>query len=276
MGPKERLKFFLAPTGLHMANLRRRHLRLEPELGLLPALVARHRVALDVGANKGVYTHALLRLAAAVHAFEPNPELAPWLSRLRRPRLTIHPVALGDRDGEGTLRIPVGRGGRPSRQGATLATTGRVRRGFVEKRTPVRRLDSLDLGDVGFIKIDAEGFEAEVIAGARETLARCRPVMLIEIEEAHTGEPPALSIGRIESLGYACYALAGGVLTDARLIDLDRAHVFNWIFLPRPMSGDPRATSAERDAPVRSSGRNPRGRVKPPVAAGSTAAEPPG
>ena len=47
--------------------------------------------------------------------------------------------------------------------------------------------------------------------------------MLIEIEEAHTGEPPSVLIERIVGLGYACYALAGGVLTDWRTIDLGRA-----------------------------------------------------
>ena len=146
----DRLKLRLAPARWHMAHVRRRLLRLEPELAILPLLVARDRVALDVGANKGAYTQALLRLVPAVHAFEPNPALIPWLSRLRDPRLTIHPLALGDSEGEAVLRVPLDRRGRPSKQGATLADSERTRRGAVEIRTPVRRLDSLDLGDVGF------------------------------------------------------------------------------------------------------------------------------
>lgn len=229
----DRLKFHLVPTRLHMADVRRRLLRLEPELGILPLLTARQRVALDVGANKGAYTQALLRLTPAVHAFEPNPAIVPWLSRLRDPRLTIHPIALGDHDGEAVLSVPLSRRGRPSKQGATLAPTERVSRGCVEARVVVRRLDSLDLGDVGFIKIDVEGFEARVIDGARGTIARCRPVMLIEIEEVHTGEPPSVLIERIAGLGYGCYALVGGALTDWRAVDIHRTNVFNWIFLPQ-------------------------------------------
>ena len=229
----DRLKFHLVPARWHLAHLHRRLRRLEPELGLLPLLAARNRVALDVGANKGVYTQALLRLARAVHAFEPNPVLIPWLTRLSDPRLTLHALALGERDGEAVLRVPLGQNGRPSKQGATLADTARTRRASVEVRTPVRRLDGLDVGDVGFVKIDVEGFEAQVIEGARETIARCRPVMLIEIEEAHTGAPPAMLIERIAGLGYACYALADGVLTEWCRIDLGREPVFNWIFLPQ-------------------------------------------
>ena len=129
--------------------------------------------------------------------------------------------------------MPLGRGGRPSKQGATLVATERTRRGSIEASAQVRRLDGLDLGDIGFMKIDVEGFEAQVIEGARETIARCRPVMLIEIEQAHTGESPAALIERIAALGYGCCALAGGVLTDWRAVDLDRSHVFNWIFLPQ-------------------------------------------
>ena len=82
MDLRDRLKFHLVPTRWHMASICRRLRLLEPEIAILPHLVARDRVALDVGANKGGYTHTLLGLASAVHAFEPNPALIPWLSRL--------------------------------------------------------------------------------------------------------------------------------------------------------------------------------------------------
>ncbi len=203
-------------------------------IGAVARLVPRGRAAPDVGANKGVYSFELLKLASNVHAFEPNTDLMPWLSRLRHPRLTIHPYALGDCDREAVLRIPIGRGGKPSRQGATLARTIRVSENYLEMQTVVRRLDSITLGDVGFIKIDVEGFEMQVIEGASETIARSRPVMLVEIEPVHTGEPPLATIERIGALGYSCYALACGVLTEANsAADLHRCPVFNWIFLPR-------------------------------------------
>ena len=43
-----------------------------------------------------------------------------------------------------------------------------------------RTLDSFDLAECQFIKIDVEGHELEVLNGAKETLARCRPTVLVE------------------------------------------------------------------------------------------------
>ena len=218
----------------YFAYLRRWLLRREPEFGMLASLVSSGRAVLDVGANRGVYTQALLGLAPAVHAFEPNPALVARLSRLRDPRLTIHPFALGDRDGEATLKVPVSRWGRSSTQRATIAGIEPSRGDrHAEIQVPVRRLDSIGVSDVGFIKIDVEGFETQVIDGARETLERCRPTMLIEIEETHTKQPPSAFIDQLAALGYACYALVGGVLTEAHLVDLNWTYCYNWIFLPR-------------------------------------------
>jgi hypothetical protein len=63
-------------------------------------------------------------------------------------------------------------------------------------------IDSLDLSDVTHMKVDAEGFEQEVLEGARATLSRCRPVLSLELEERHregaTRDVPAL----LAALGY--------------------------------------------------------------------------
>ena len=41
-------------------------------------------------------------------------------------------------------------------------------------------IDSLNLPRVDFIKIDVEGMELDVLKGAKQTLRRCEPMMLIE------------------------------------------------------------------------------------------------
>ena len=47
---------------------------------------------------------------------------------------------------------------------------------------PIRTLDQFELQDVGFVKIDVEGFEFSTLQGARATLERWRPNLLIEID----------------------------------------------------------------------------------------------
>jgi hypothetical protein len=46
--------------------------------------------------------------------------------------------------------------------------------------TRLMTLDSLDLARVDFIKIDIEGMEMEALMGAKETLEKCKPVVLVE------------------------------------------------------------------------------------------------
>ena len=48
---------------------------------------------------------------------------------------------------------------------------------------PMATLDSSYEGEVGFIKIDVEGHEQAVLDGAVQTIRRCRPRLLVEIDE---------------------------------------------------------------------------------------------
>jgi FkbM family methyltransferase len=50
----------------------------------------------------------------------------------------------------------------------------------VDGPTAMRSIDSYALNDVDLIKIDVEGLEGHVLAGARETLARCLPTIVFE------------------------------------------------------------------------------------------------
>ena len=162
---------------------------LEPELQVLahlaPALSP--RLAIDVGAHHGVFSGVLLDLGFTVHALEPNPEARAELVRRLdgRAGLTIHPVAAGAAEGEAELGLvadPSGRYTDPT-QFASLAglplPEGLVRAGSL--RVQVRRLDTL-LRDRGLptpsvVKVDAEGFDLEVLRG----LGDVRPeVLLVE------------------------------------------------------------------------------------------------
>ena len=244
---RERLKALLPPD-LRIRYLYRRELRQgESEIGLVRHLADPRRVSIDVGANKGVYAYAMLPHSASVHAFEPNPKLFRMLASWATNKVVLHQVALSDESGPADLLVPIGRRGGYSNQGASLSAT-KVRGAHGVVRVEARRLDDMAISNVGFIKIDVEGFEREVLEGAKETLRRDRPNLLVEIEEAHTKTPLTDMVGAVCSHGYECIALVRGVLTRFDRIDVTAHHsapaapgdyVFNFMFFPKPIDNRP-------------------------------------
>jgi FkbM family methyltransferase len=157
----------------------------EAEQELLPWACDRRQLSVDVGAAHGAYLAHLLLYSAGVIAFEPRPEAA---GRLRAQfggtaHTRLEQVALSDVSGTAELRIPAQR---PTR--GTIAASNRLEGGCEVALHTVRcaRLDEYRLAPVGFVKIDVEGHERAVLAGARDTLGRNRPIVLVEAEERHS------------------------------------------------------------------------------------------
>ncbi len=233
---EERIKHALIPPRLYLRNLAwRRGRKGEKEIALLPSLVEPGSVAIDIGANKGVYSWALSRICREVQAFEPNPKMFHLLTAAVPENVKTHEVALSNAGGEAKLILPIQRSGRFSNQGATLqAKKMDGDKGFEILNVDQKPLDSYDFRDVSFIKIDVEGFELEVIDGARETLARERPNMLIEIDEHHAKKPVADAVAEICGLGYACFYMSRTSLKPFAGFSSDtaRTHTDNFVFLP--------------------------------------------
>jgi len=179
------------------------------ELDLLPRLVPRQRVAVDVGAARGVVTWHLARLAAAVHAFEANPRLARRLARAL-PDVRVHACALSDRGGEVELRVPAV-AGRELEGLGTVDPANRLARVAADEIRRVRvrlaRLDDFELGDVGFLKIDVEGHEAAVLRGGAALLRRCRPRILLEAGDLNRPGTVEEVRAVLDGLGYVLETL---------------------------------------------------------------------
>jgi FkbM family methyltransferase len=180
----------------------------EVEWGLVRYLCQAERDSIDIGACRGSYTLAMRQHSRFVHAFEPMPRLADELNRRFASRVAIHNVAISNQDGEATLFVPLT--GEDDTGLASLTQTALLKSfGVSYLRTPIHKLDTIYKGDVGFIKIDVEGHEAAVLEGGRETLIRCQPRLLIEIEERHVpGSTDRISrfLAGLGFKGFFCHA----------------------------------------------------------------------
>ncbi len=127
-------------------------------------------VVVDVGAHVGLWTVPLAKKAKKVIAIEANPytcaQLLKNISDNIVSNVIVHNVVLGD------TAVAYAQ----SKIGPTGTNHYRVG-GNIQPKT----LDSLITERVSFIKIDVEGMEPEVLAGAKKLIATSRPYFYIEV-----------------------------------------------------------------------------------------------
>lgn len=188
----------------------------EPELSpLFWRAAVEAGVTVDIGAHVGFYALLAARAnpAARVFAFEP---LDATFERLRR-NLGLNDArnveavhaAAGSRDG----RFPL------FRTSAKIPCSASLSREFMEAEhgdthtieqievsvlaldpfLEQRAVERLDL-----VKIDVDGYEAEVLAGLRDVVRRDRPTIFCEVTSVSGGEAIAADL---RPLGYSFYAL---------------------------------------------------------------------
>ena len=159
----------------------------------------------DVGAHVGIYgTTACRALQAGGRAllFEPNPVARVQLERNLELNgvvvATVLPAAASDRPGTAVLHVPTSSDASwSSLQGGGFAEGAPI---DVETTTVDREVERLGLVP-SLIKIDVEGHELVVLAGAAGTLERHRPAVICEV-----GQDTALAVAeRAEALGYTVY-----------------------------------------------------------------------
>ncbi|OKH35197.1 hypothetical protein NIES2101_37790 [Calothrix sp. HK-06] len=168
---------------------------------------------LDIGANIGTVTLWLSKLVGEngkVHAFEPNPELLKILEqtfeRNQLSNVRLHRVALGSEEGKLELRIPkINAGAASLVRNKDLSNCDIV-------SVPVRSLSTIvaeeGIQSIRLIKIDVEGFEAEVFQGGQEVLESIRPeAILFELNEIKgaVSEQPVIKI--LRDFGYKFFSI---------------------------------------------------------------------
>lgn len=207
--------------------------------------VARGSLCFDVGAHAGNRVRCWRRLGARVVAIEPQPDFVRLLKWLygRNPGVEIVPVALGRSAGTAELLV--------SERTPTVTTLSRewvegVQRdpGFAGVRwtsgghVPLVTLQALieRYGVPEFIKIDVEGYEAEVLAGLEVA------VRALSFEYLPATRQVALDcIERLGTLGRYRYNWSTGeshALAGPRWLDATRMRAVLTAMPPTAPSGD--------------------------------------
>lgn len=154
-----------------------------------------HRVCIDIGANVGLWACDLVKSFEHVIAFEPVSEFIECFKKnVPGSNYTMYQMALGREESFIEMNIVQGN------TGHTHIDQTSMGKGTI----PMKTLDSFNLINVDMIKIDVEGFEGEILAGAMKTIEQNKPVLVIE-QQKHEyqndmSETPAIKI--LEGWGY--------------------------------------------------------------------------
>lgn len=153
------------------------------------------RVCIDIGANVGLWACDLVKSFDHVIAFEPVAEFIECFKKnVPSSNFTMYQMALGRSESFIDMNIVQGN------TGHTHIKQDSIGKGTI----PLKTLDSFNLTNVDMIKIDVEGFEGEILAGALKTIELNKPVLVIE-QQKHEyqndmQETPAIKI--LEGWGY--------------------------------------------------------------------------
>jgi FkbM family methyltransferase len=213
---------------------RRRDWQDNRAIGRLLSTLHEDAACIDVGASQGDILREMVRCAPHGHhlAFEPLPELAAAL-RTEFPGVDVHQCALYDEPGT----LPFHRV-RSSHWHSGLRGMGRPQEELDTFAVEVRRLDDvLPDGYVpALIKIDVEGAEGGVLAGARRTLRAHRPIVVVE-HGAHAAHYPHGSAGVFALLadaGLHVFDIDGGGPYDAAHFAATVRAGRLWTYIARP------------------------------------------
>jgi FkbM family methyltransferase len=252
----DRCKWMVEPFFLHnvfLYFLGKRLFRVCPALlphesdyhAVRTLLAGRDGLFVDIGANDGVSALSFRAVTRGVGNFqilsiEPNPVHARTLQRIRRsdPRYSFRIVAVGDRRAELTLAVPSFCGFQMSSAASLshahrelfescLSRFFRTSLRYREYKVEVIPLDELRLTPI-FMKVDAEGFDAEVLRGAERTLTRCEPILMCEYNINNIVEMTAI----LESHRYALFRY---VHAQRRFLRYRGEPCRNFFALPRPV-----------------------------------------
>lgn len=198
------------------------------------------KTAVDIGAHRGIYSywmHKKVGTQGAVIAFEPQPELASYLTQAKTAfhlqQLEIAKLGLSSAQGNQELVRPKDHWG-----GASVEITPRddTEQLKIEMTTLDSYLADHSARPVKFIKCDVEGHEYDVFKGGQQVLREDRPDLLFECFDVE--DPDCKVFQLLDELGYDGFCFHNGGLAPlseymSLRSSIHKKALLNFVFKPR-------------------------------------------
>ena len=173
------------------------HLR-EFMIGQTTPYLNKFKNTLDIGAATGMYASHFAKHSKNVICFEAVPPVYEQLEKIKQSNANVitHNIAVSNHVGTNDFYVDDQRLSNSSFQnlvGGQKITVDTV------------TIDSLKLVDVGFIKVDVEGVELDVLVGAADTIAEYKPTCMVEIYEKFNKYPVETTFEFFFNRGYRCF-----------------------------------------------------------------------
>ena len=126
----------------------------------------------DVGSHIGFWSKDFTELFNHTYAFDPIPQVREcYVKNITKSNYTLYPYGLGKEEKKINVL------NNPKETGNTHASD----KGNLD--VEIKTLDSFNLENIDYIKIDAEGYEIEVVEGAKKLIEKCKPFIHIEAKK---------------------------------------------------------------------------------------------
>ena len=139
--------------------------------------VKNKQIAIDVGANLGMMSYRMCRDFKHVHAIEPL--FAQYIKpNVGADNITIHEVAVGETEKTVSMRV-----GQYHSGGSNVVEWINDITQTYNQNVKCITIDSLNIKDVDFIKIDVEHYDWFALQGANQTIETYHPIIMMEVKK---------------------------------------------------------------------------------------------
>tara|TARA_B100001059_G_scaffold167693_2_gene167432 strand:- start:2315 stop:2983 length:669 start_codon:yes stop_codon:yes gene_type:complete len=165
-------------------------------------------LAIDIGANIGLWSKDLSNYFDKLICFEPNPNCIDYLKKnIKIKNAEIYPYGLGAEECNQDLFIHPINSGASSFVDYTKVGLDKQSRPVYGKfpdqtqkiNVNIKKLDNFNFEKIDFIKIDVQGYEYKVLKGAKKTLTNNNPIICLEEDKPQDSE----TIPYLKSLNYS-------------------------------------------------------------------------